>query len=462
MTLKILHVIELLSLGGAGRSLMAMAALQEEQRAATHSILSLLAPDPAIAERARALGISLVRAQDLRPAIATADIVHIDFWNTPTLYRFLETTLPAARVAVTCHVVGTSAPQLLTEEVIDFGDMLLVTARKTFEVISPDRHGATVLARAGADFSRLKGNVPGQVQRGTVGYIGTLDFAKLHPDYVAMSAAVARPEARFVLHGQGPSARTIVRQAAARGLANRFLVNGPVEDIAAALSTFDVFGYPLAPVTYGTSELVLQEAMYAGVPCVVFPYGGAAEIVVDRQTGIVAACADEYAAAIASLLANPKERARLSENAKSHARQTLGVKNFSPVVSAAYERLMQSPKRLRPPLAPKRGAGAFLRGLGTQTGAFPASLAGDPAADAEIVTLPAELVGPASGGVLHYRASAPDDPYLRYWSGLCFLGQGRPALAAAEFQAAVALGFPDGRAASRLSDILIGQVGAHQ
>ena len=43
-----------------------------------------------------------------------------------------------------------------------------------------------------------------------------------------------------------------------------------------------------------TSELALQEAMFAGLPCIVFSHGGAAQLISDGETGFVVDSAADY------------------------------------------------------------------------------------------------------------------------------------------------------------------------
>jgi len=54
--------------------------------------------------------------------------------------------------------------------------------------------------------------------------------------------------------------------------------------IKPVIETFDVYGYPLCADTYASGELNLQEVMYAGVPPVVFPYGGVKGLVEHDRT----------------------------------------------------------------------------------------------------------------------------------------------------------------------------------
>jgi hypothetical protein len=282
-----------------------------------------------------------------------------------------------------------------------------------------------------------------------VGVIGKLDFAKLHPDFVAMCAAVPVPEARFVVCGVGSAAGALGRQAADHGIAARFELRGFVEDIGAAIAEMDVFGYPLAERTSAASELVLQEVMYAGVPPVVLAAGSPGRIVAHGETGLVATDADGYAAALAYLHEHPEERRRLGAAAHRHA-----VAHWSPSAvgerwAAVYETLVRRPKRTRPPYPlAQRGAERFARSLGDGAAVFLRALAasGDEAvaAEQELAAVP-DMLWTGGGGISEYRDRHPDDPHLRLWCGLLLRRDGRAALAAGELAAALRLGLDEPR-----------------
>ena len=455
MPMKILHLIERLTLGGASRALIAGAAFSVRARGAEHRVLSLLPPDPAAQQRATEAGLAMQPAGALYRAAEDADIVHIHFWNSPDLYAALESELPPARIVVTCHVGGLTAPQVLTYEVVDLADIVLVTSRLTLERAGGALRGKAIHAPSAADFGRLAGAEPIPHETFNIGYIGTIDFGKMHPRYVAMHAAIDVPDARIIVCGHGAASRELVNQISALGADDRFELRGYVEDIAPILSTLDVFGYPLCTDTYATTELVLQEAMYAGLPCIVFPHGGAAETIIEGETGFVVDSEAQYIERATYLYRHPEERARMSVAAKTHARDHMGATRLAPLVDDAYDRLMAAPRRARAPLARLRGADAFVRSLGEMGGAFRSSQSADPAAammaDEAISGASPALASAGGGGVLHYRLNYPHDPILRLWAGLIMLGQKRPALATAEFKAATELGLAGPRGFTYLS-----------
>jgi glycosyltransferase involved in cell wall biosynthesis len=454
--LQVLHVIERLSLGGAGRALVSTASWQAGR--AGHRIVSLQAPDPAAAGAAAAHGLALVPADRLAEAVGDADILHIHFWNSPDLYAALGAALPPARIALTCHVNGLTVPQVLTEEIVAFADLVLATSPMTLEAGEANLRRKAVLAPSGADFGRLAGFRLTPHAGFNIGYVGALDFAKLHPDYIALHAALPIAEARVLIHGDGAAAPTLRRQIAASPAPDRFTLHGYARDIVPALAGLNAFGYPLCEDNHSTSDLVLQEAMYAGLPSVVFPHGGAARLVADGETGFVARTATEYAERLVQLYEHPNERARMGRAAADHARSHLGLHNLAPLIDQAYAHLMVGPKRARAPIAAARGADAFIHSLGPSASAFSTSRSGSraeaEAADAAIKVARPGLASATGGGVLHYRRAYPDDPWLRLWAGLVLLGEGRPALAAAEFTGAARQGVAGGRAAAYLAQSL--------
>jgi hypothetical protein len=94
-----------------------------------------------------------------------------------------------------------------------------------------------------------------------VTYVGTIGPGKIHPDFVALSLAGAPADARFVVCGSGGGEAALIAAAEAAGARHRFELPGFVADLPPVLAASDVFGYPLAPDTYATSDRSLQEAM---------------------------------------------------------------------------------------------------------------------------------------------------------------------------------------------------------
>lgn len=470
---NVLHVIEGLSLGGAARALMTCAAECAALDGGVHTVASLgpAAPKTTL-NLARQYGLEVLDAPDvetLRASVGTSDIVHVHYWNAPRMAEFLRLDLPPMRLLVKFNVGGLYPPHVITRDIVDFADMVQTTGPfahdlPVFAGLDPEVRLAKIrMSYGAADFSRLQDFRLRKHDGYNVTYLGTVDFVKLHPDYVALSSYVRVPESRFIVCGSGAAFPVLERQARKLGTLGRFDFRREKEDIAAVLAVTDVFGYPLREDNYSSGELVLQEVAYAGIPAVIFPYGGAGRLVVNDFTGYVVRSAPEYREALEYLHRFPRERARLGRNAREYATQLYGAENAVRTTREIYDRLMTLPKRARVFGAPDGddfisrparladlvldeigavGAWLFIESLGDAAPWFLASLVSpDPneqlEADGRIASSSPVL---AEGALFRYRDHHPDDGFLRYWCGLILQKRGEDVQAAAEFTRALQSG----------------------
>ena len=466
--MRVHHVIDQLRPGGPLQALIAAIKQSRLEDRIEHHIFSIKAADRRGCAQASAAGIGYTSAADaacLQTAMATADIVQVHFWNNPSIHDFLEGELPPLRLLLWCHVNGVAPPHIIPKLLVDRSDIAVATASSTvdlpvFRKADPTR---IALAQSTADFTRLRG-----LQRVThddfrIGYLGSIDFAKLRQSFVSMCAAIKISSARFVLCGEGSAVREIKRQARALGLFERLEFYGYTEDLRSVLGQWDVFGYPLNADTFATAELSLQEAMYAGVAPVVFGHAGPERIVENGVTGLVVGDENEYVAAIEWLYRHPDERIRLGKNA---ARAMLERSERRGSQSdAIYLRLMGRSKRSRPRISvdnllphqqptSSRGAWSFVRSLdGVGDVDFVVSLTGTNEVEVELAEEKIAQSNPNMRNViLQYCSSYPDDPHLHLWTGLILRRNGHPALAASQFRASIAFGKDDLRVHRHFED----------
>ena len=434
MSARVTHVIQSLSRGGAGRATVSLA-----QPGCT--IISLTPADPLMRAEAVAAGATVLESGEARAALEAADVVIVHFWNTPELHELLRGGLPPVRLALWVHVAGDTAPQIVTRQVARLADAVAVTAAQSASL--PVFEKQPLVVPAAPDPRRFAGAVATPHAGFRVGYVGNVDFVKMHPRYVELSAAAEVPGVRFVVCGSGESSAALAAQARRLEVEERMEFRGYVEEIAPVLSELDVFGYPLAPGSYATSDLALQEAMGAGVPPVVLASSAIHLLVEHGVTGLVARDEAEYPRAIEYLHANPGERLRLGANAREQARRR-GPAEVAREWAQICEELLRRPKRSHPARL-LTGAAAFVESLGETAPEFALSLfsaSDEEAIEAErqIAAAPPALASPAGGGVLHYRRRYPDDGHLRLWAGLLFAAAGKHALAVAELKHARELG----------------------
>jgi glycosyltransferase involved in cell wall biosynthesis len=161
-------------------------------------------------------------------------------------------------------------------------------------------------------------------------------FLRLAPGHPGLSLVVAGA-------GDDHIAESMRAEAAAAGLGDRLEILGFVEheqlpglyrsaDLLAAPSQFE-----------GGLGMVYLEAMACGVPVIAAAAGGAAEAVVDGETGILLERGDSEAttAAIAELLADPARRARMGAAARLHVEHHFSPERYAERVAAAYERAIE-------------------------------------------------------------------------------------------------------------------------
>ncbi len=478
--IKILHIIYQLSRGGAARSMMAIAKYSSRLGNFQHYAISLLpCEDSVVLELAQEAGMTVLSSPDksqINREIETADIVHVHFWNNPDLYNLLSSEIPSCRLLIWFHIGGKYPPHIITQELVDYADFAIVTSPYSYELpIIQNLPAEVKLQKTGmiydaTDFTRISNFQPKPHDTFNVGYIGTVYFAKMHPNYVSMSASIDIPNVRFIVCGSGGLENYLKQQAQDLGALERFDFRGYVEDIKSVIEILDLFGYPLCEDNYSTAELVLQEVMYAGVPPVIFPYGGAKRSVIDNYTGLIVHSELEYKQAIEYLYYHPEERERLGRNAREYARQIFGAENAAKQLNPIYDRLLSFPKKTRKwPISnnitiagslleqritvddligdPSKPSGAelFIQSLGETAPQFKTSFTSENIqelfeAERKISESSLLLYVVGGGGFLHYQQFYPNDAYLHLWAGLLRQREGLCSEAISEFQSAIELG----------------------
>ena len=438
---EVLHIIDRLDMGGGTRSALAAAKYSTVSSSYRHSIVALRPSEENAIKLATESGVIVHHApgpQFLMQLLEKADIVQVEYWNAPAIQRFLQGPLPEMRLVFWYHIAGDGSPQIITPELAMMPDLNVACNPYTYEELPvfrdlPGEPGRQkkVMAIDPADFDRLRHVRPRTHKKFNVGYIGTVDFVKMHPEFVAMSAAVDIPDVQFIVCGKGIE-QQLMQQAAHLGASDRFSFKGYVEDIGSIISKLDVYGYPLCEDTYAAAELNLQEVMYAGIPPVVFPHGGVKRLVEDKKTGLVVHTAEEYSQAIEYLYKNPEVREELGKNAAEYAREHFGGENAAKVINPSYDGLMGFPKRFHkwgtyPTYEPHPAANSrkstsqlFIDSLGHHASPFVASRS--PVEDAELIAAERDIANASylvfGTGIRPYRIADPADLHLRIWAGL--------------------------------------------
>lgn len=430
---KILHIIKNYCYAGASRSISAIAKNIKQIGPYEHTVISLLPGEEAreVAEDAGMRYLAGLDKESLYREIASADMVQVDWWNNPPVYEFLRANdLPPMRMVLFVHVAGVSWPNIMIPQLVDIADFVVAGCQFNYQcpVIRglPEniRSEKTDWVSDTTDFDRLDPLVKKPHPGFNIGYIGTADFVKMHPDFIRMSAAVNIPGVKFSVCGRGDM-DLLRSQADQLNVAHKFEFKGFVQDIRSEFEVMDVFGYPLCDPP--GAELALQDALYAGIPAVVFPLGGIRDAVIHNYNGLHVESHGSYSQALEYLYHHPEELERMSENAKKHAREVFGGFNSAKRFHRIYQRVMELPKTTRqwstqglPASIDKHsGMGKFVESIGAANKHFITSVTGKD--DPEIIAAEA-WIGTGNKrnyfGLSEYRQYYPADSYLRLWEGL--------------------------------------------
>ena len=376
--------------------------------------------------------------------IKKADVVHLHWWNHPLVYDLMsDKNLPSCRIVIWSHVNGHNPPNLFNEEVLNYPDFFVMGT--PYSLSSPfvkamqetwhSEKQRTVFASPG--YKHVDSVQPAKHDGFNVGYIGTVDYGKMHPDYISMSLNANIPDVKFIVCG-GPSQESLRQEVYTLKAEGLFDIRGHVNDISSVLAVLDVFGYPLTAKHYGASEVALIEAQVAGAVPVVLDNGCERHIVEDNVTGIVASTTDEYSRALEYLYKHPEKRKKMSYNARRHARERFSIHNTTEKWLEIYMEVVDKKKSKH--LFNKSILGVIGRESKAQL--FLTALGDTPEAELfasifiiedknqmkkkveEIERLLPIFKGKSNGSVFQYHQFFPNDPEISYLCGLVSISNG--------------------------------------
>ena len=434
--ISVVHLVPRISRGGGTASPLNIARQLRLRGSSSHLFVSLAKAEPETAQSFEEEGFPIIDApppEQLDDLMVQADVVQVDWWNTPETANLLSRALPPSRLVLWSVVTGDAPPHVISEELLARVDHFVACTPHSMELPSVknlSNPSKKEFIHIPANFDRLRNFRKKEHEGFNIGYIGTIDYAKMHRNFLAMCKRLDIPEARFLVCGQGRSLVELKDQSIKQGMGDQFSFFGYVEDIAEVISEMDVYGYPLNENTFAAAELNLQEAMWSGLPIVSSPYGGVPYLIQHEETGILVDNEKDYQLAIEHLYHNPDERERLGQNAATHAR-----KNFDPKISAnrfedLYAELFQRPKTSKPPIFAKgyshssttalTGSQLLIGTIGDFGVALRSSQEGHDLAKA--IKSDKDIADSNDlfhqGCIVQFLHAYPVDPWLHFWNGL--------------------------------------------
>jgi len=282
---------------------------------------------------------------EIESLVLDADIVHVEWWTHPLIYLFLfKFRFPKCRVLLCSHIAGFHRPNLITKNILEIPDVFLATTSVTLELelLRQDENTALKskisVVNYPINFERFSRHRRREAKQFRIGYVGTLDYAKLHREFLSMTSKINIPEKIITVGGKDIEGRLEHEALSYPDVDFRF--TGFVENVAKLYEQMDVFGYPLNPKHFGTGEQALREAMFVGLPIVAFDNPCEKEIIENGVTGLLVKDAEGYVAAIELLYKDKSLRELLGSNAKAAVTKMLSPTMAFSRLESAYEKVM--------------------------------------------------------------------------------------------------------------------------
>lgn len=206
---KILHITPHLG-GGVGTVLLNYLKFIQSNSKYVHSVATLDYANDIATKKSKEVGFELFsdmykNLKNLLKLVNDADIVLIHFWNHPLLYDFLvRNELPPSRVIFWMHTAGHNPPNIFPQKTLKYPDLCVLSTPLSFETKEvknlPDKSNIRLIWATGGS-EKFKNLTQKSHKAFNIGYIGTVDYSRLHPDFLNICAKIDIPNVKFIFCG---------------------------------------------------------------------------------------------------------------------------------------------------------------------------------------------------------------------------------------------------------------------
>ncbi|KMT22637.1 glycosyltransferase family 4 protein [Clostridium cylindrosporum] len=367
----------------------------------------------------------------LEKAIIESDLIIVHWWHHPKISKFLyELPQIPLRLMIWTHISNLTVPALNSNMLVEATRVLFTTEasykadvfKSVPNYILKKKTGVVYGCGGFDDFPRIDHR---EHEEFNIGYLGLVDFSKMHPDFVEFCKQVNIPEAKFILVGDAPAKQCISEKIKEKRIKNQFIYTDYVEDVKPILSQFDVFGYPLMPYHTCTTENAILEAMAAEVTPVLLKQLTENYIVEDGKTGFLVSSKEEYGRVMRYLYNNPDIRQKVGESAREYVIKKHTLKKFLDSFYENCEIAMNCSKKIInfKKIIGETPAEWFLSCLGKDYDLFKQSFALGYNNQTQNIKKAFSSISPLlkqqnKSSLFHYQREFKDDTMLNVWANI--------------------------------------------
>ena len=333
--INIMHITPHLG-GGVGTVLLDYLEYIKNDNNFNHSVYCLDYANENAKNKSQNIGFKLednmrFKINELIETIKLYDIILIHFWNHPLLYDFLiRNKLPKCRIIMWAHISGLYPPNVFTNKILNYPDKFIFTTPMSFNAKEVKNHKTPhiyIYIWSTQNLNKYYNLYRLSHENFNVLYVGTVDFAKMYPNFLELCDKINIPNIKFIVCG-GPDNLILENKAKQMRISYKFNFVGKTSDFESYIKISDIFGYPLNRNHFGTCDQSLQEAMSSGLVPVVLD-NPMEKYMVKENCGIICHNENEYIKSIEKLYKDRKLLNTLSHNTKEYAKKEFSIDKMS-------------------------------------------------------------------------------------------------------------------------------------
>ena len=200
---SIVHLVPKICQGGGTASPLNIARQLQHRGSSNHTFVSLAKADPETVKSFNKEAFLVIDApshKQLDELLEQADIVQVNWWNTPEMATFFARALPPTRLILWSVVTGDAPPHVISEELLERVDQFVACTPYSMELPSVKKLSnprKKQFIHIPTNFNRLSNLRKKEHEGYNIGYIGTIDYAKMHRDYLVCAKAWIFPTLDF-------------------------------------------------------------------------------------------------------------------------------------------------------------------------------------------------------------------------------------------------------------------------